>query len=150
MEQLLLTLEKMLGKSYRQPIPAILRRKSTDGGVTWSAPTNSKSILDFTQSNGNMIYCEESKSVEFRHHSRRNRDDGYTSLYVARAFEDDVKNDNFGEQIRIGRLNYCGLQSNGIYGDGGYVGACRDKDLNIFAMYYNGSKTSASSCLFNG
>ena len=140
---------KDVGTIVQEPIPAIFT-KSTDGGLTWSSPTNSKSILDFTQSNGNMVYCEESKSVEFIHHSRRSRDDGYTSIYVARAFEDDVKNDNFGEQIRIGRLNYCGLQSNGTYGDGGYIGACRDKDKNIFVMYYNGSKTSANLCYLMG
>lgn len=140
---------KDVGTIEQKPIPAIFT-KSTDNGVTWSAPVNSKSILDFTQSNGNMVYCEESKSIEFIHHSRRSRDDGYTSLYVSRALEDDVKNDNFGEQIRIGRLNYCGLQSDGVYGDGGYIGACRDNDKNIFAMYYNGSKTSANLCYLIG
>ena len=131
-------------------VPAIFT-KSTDGGLTWSAPVNSKSIIDYTQCNGNMVYCEESKSVEFLHHSRCAKDDGYTSLYVARANEDDVKNDNFGNQIRIGRINYCGfIKELNVWGDGGYVGACRDNDGNIIGTYYNGNKNKASICYFIG
>jgi hypothetical protein len=115
---------------------------SFDAGATWSEPVDSTSILDFTLSNGQMLIDENSQTVEFIHHSRFAQPDGFTSFYVASASFDDAKTDNFGAQIRIGKLAAY-VPIGGSSGDSGYVGAAKSSTGVINAFYYNGLRNAA-------
>lgn len=122
-----------------QKIPAKFL-KSEDGGLTWSAPVDSTSITNFTLSNGEMIYHDDTETVEFIHHSRNTEDDGYSSLFVATATESDAKNDNFSQQTRIGRLAAYVGPTSPSQGDSGYVAARKSSAGVINVFYYNGNR----------
>lgn len=142
-------LRETVDGNYDQKTPARFT-KSTDGGLTWDLPFVSQSILDFTNSNGHLIFHEDTKTVEFIHHSRFTQPDGYSSIYVSVANENNAKIDKMGEQIRISRLAPHGKNINGSLGDCGYIGACKTKSGVITAFYYNGTYQNAQICYLLG
>lgn len=116
---------------------------SLDDGLTWSAPVNSKSITNFTLSNGELLVDKQTKTVEFVFHSRYTDADNYCSLYRSCATFADAFNDNFSKQERIGKMvAYTPYLSS--QGDSGYVGAAKDKNGNIFGMFYTGQRTGTT------
>lgn len=125
---------------YLTKIPAYFTR-SFDGGLTWELPVASKSILNMTEANGQLIYYEKSKKVEFLYHSRFQEEDGYSSIFLSVAKEKDAKSDNMGGELRIIKLP----RQNGPYnGDSGYVGGCKSKTGVVTAFYYSGSMSDAN------
>ncbi|MBF0576531.1 exo-alpha-sialidase [Dysgonomonas sp. GY617] len=125
---------------YSTKIPAYFTR-SFDGGLTWELPVPSKSILNMNEANGQLIFYEKSKKIEFLHHSRYPEEDGYSSILLSVASEKDAKNDNMGEELRIVKLP----RQNGSYnGDSGYIGGCKSKSGIVIAFYYSGSMTDAN------
>ena len=117
--------------------------KSLDGGLTWAALADSTSILELTQSNGQMILDEDAETVEFIHHSRYKKTDEFTSLFVSRATYADAANDNFGDQLRIGKLTSSLVTTEGSPGDSGYVGAAKSAGGVINVFYYSGQRDNA-------
>lgn len=117
--------------------------QSFDSGLTWTKPTDSTSITDFTLSNGEMIVRKDVEEVEFIHHSRFIQPDGYSSLYVSRATFADAKADRFSPQERIGKLA-ASIDYDDGRGDSGYVGAKLSKSGVINAFYYDGRSNSAN------
>ncbi|MGN7387713.1 sialidase family protein [Sporosarcina sp. SAFN-015] len=136
-----------------QPLDAIPEKaiftKSTDGGLTWSKPIQSKSITDFTQGNGQLLLDKEAGRVEFLYYSRHKKLDDMSSIYQSIASESDAENDNFGEPNRIIRFNRTDSYD-GKIGDGGYVGACYLPDKRVVGFYYTGDKVKANICYFVG
>ena len=143
-------LREDLSTNYHLARPAMVMH-SYDSGVTWTEPVYSTTILDYTQSNGAMIYDEETGLIEYIHHSRHKRADGYSSIFVSVATEEDAKADKWSEQVRIGRHNRADFITElGYNGDGGYIGACKSSDGVITAIYYNGTKHDARVCWLEG
>ena len=115
---------------------------SNDNGSTWTEPKDSKSIRNFTLSNGEMVPDYASKTVEFIHHSRFTEADGSSSILISRAEFDKAFLDQFSQQVRVAKLAaYIPLDES--TGDSGYIGAKRAKNGVINAFYYTGKRTSA-------
>lgn len=129
-------LRSTVGNTFPNREPAYFTR-SFDGGLTWEELRQSRSILNMTEANGHLIYNKKKKEVQFIHHSRFTESDGYSSIYYSEASEDDAKNDNMGEQIRIARL------PKQYPGDSGYIGAAVDKRGDISIFYYSGTPKNA-------
>lgn len=129
---------------YASPVPAMFMI-SIDSGLTWSKPVKSRSVLNMTEANGQLIYHEDLKIVEFIHHSRYTEDDGYSSIYQMTAMEDDAKNDKMGKAIRIMKLP---AQDKG--GDSGYIGGCKDSNNNVFISFYSGTILNADIYYIKG
>lgn len=125
-------LRSTVGNTYPNREPAYFTR-SFDGGLTWEELRPSRSILNMTEANGHLIYNKKEKTVEFIHHSRFAESDGYSSLFYSIASENDAKNDNMGQQIRIAKL------PRQYPGDSGYVGAATDKRGAASIFYYSGT-----------
>lgn len=118
---------------YTEKVPAYFTR-SFDKGESWELPIPSQSILNMNEANGHMIFHKDSKMVELIHHSRFTESDGFSSIYLSLATEEDAKQDRMGEDIRIGRLPD---QTKG--GDSGYIGACMSKSGDRTFFYYSGT-----------
>lgn len=129
---------------YYSPVPALFM-KSIDGGLIWSTPIKSKSVLNMTEANGQLLYHENSKMVEFIHHSRCTEKDGFSSIFQMAAAEDDAKNDNMGREVRIMQLP---PQDKG--GDSGYIGGCLSKDEFSHIFFYSGTQTNADIYYLKG
>lgn len=140
-------LRNTVGGSYSTKYPAKIV-KSIDSGLTWSAPVDSTSILDYVESNGAMVYHEDKKVIEFIHHSRFVQIDGNSSLYLSSASEEDFKNDKFSPQTRISQLPP--QASSPVDGDSGYVGACILPNNSVYAFYYTGSHSDSEICYLIG
>ncbi len=127
--------------SVNEIIPAKFMT-SSDGGVNWTVPVDSASITDFTLSNGEMLINENEATVEFIHHSRHTKADDFSTLYVSSATYENAEADNFGPQVKIGRLAAYTALGNST-GDSGYVGAAKSSKGTINVFYYNGERDEA-------
>ncbi|BES62416.1 sialidase family protein [Dysgonomonas capnocytophagoides] len=125
---------------YSKKVPAYFTR-SFDGGLTWELPVPSKSILNMNEANGQLIFYKKPKTVEFLYHSRFPEGDGYSSLFLSIASEEDAKNDKMGESLRILKLP---MQNGSYNGDSGYIGGCKSKTGIVTAFYYSGSYSNAN------
>ncbi|WP_168399453.1 sialidase family protein [Acinetobacter indicus] len=124
--------------NYDQIIPAKVM-KSTDNGLSWSAPVDSVSIPNMTLGNGELLPDYENKTVEFVYHSRYTDADNFCSLYRSCATFDDAFNDQMQKPERIGKMvAYTEYLTS--TGDSGYVGAAKDKNGSIFGMFYTGQR----------
>lgn len=127
---------------FNQIIPAKVM-KSIDNGLTWSAPVDSVSIPNMTLGNGELLPDYENKTVEFVYHSRYTDADNFCSLYRSCATFDDAFNDKMQKPERIGKMvAYTAYLTS--TGDSGYVGAAKDKNGNIFGMFYTGQRTGTT------
>ena len=125
-----------------QIIPAKFM-KSLDNGLTWSAPVDSVSIPNMTLGNGELLPDYENKTVEFVYHSRYTDADNFCSLYRSCATFDDAFKDKMQKPERIGKMvAYTSYLTS--TGDSGYVGAAKDKNGNIFGMFYTGQRTGTT------
>lgn len=125
-----------------QIIPAKIM-KSTDNGLSWSAPVDSVSIPNMTLANGELLPDYENRTVEFVFHSRYTDADNFCSLYRSCATFDDAFNDRMQKPERIGKMvAYTSYLTS--TGDSGYVGAAKDKNGNIFGMFYTGQRTGTT------
>lgn len=136
--------KSVVGATYNAPVPAYFTR-SFDGGRTWELPVVSKSVLNMNAANGHLFFHEDTKTVEFLHHSRFVEKDGYSSIFQCIASEQNAKNDKMGSDVRIAKLPN---QTKG--GDSGYMGAAKSSKGIINAFYYSGNMTYANICYLIG
>lgn len=128
-----------LGSTTKKPA---LFSKSEDGGLSWSAPVESNTILDMTDNNGVFIQREGSNVIEFVNCSRLVQSDGYKSIYQSVFTEEQAKNGDFGTQNRIFRISGSA--------DFGYPAALIDDENNVELYFYTGTYDNGTICYFTG
>lgn len=124
------------GTKIKEPIVLSI---SNDYGTTWSAATDSTTLLEGCANIATAFYHDDEDLVEVFTSPRYPYGDAYGAVFQYIATREDALNDRFGTPKVV-------LYSNAhAYQDFGHIGGCLDANGDMHLMYYDGDGDASGS-----
>lgn len=124
------------GTKIQEPIVISI---SNDYGATWSAATDSTTLLEGCANIATAFYHKDEDQIEVFTSPRFPYGDTYGAVWQYIAKREDALNDNFGTPKLV---TYAKAHA---YQDFGHIGGCLDGNGDIHLMYYDGDASVSGS-----